>query len=160
MADHLDTPPVTLAELEKMVRSLREESGRVDLKALVPEERLDALWKEIGEAARTEGRSPFEISNALAVMAFSRISQIGKGAAGSVKVGIDILEENVLGYYFDSLAELHRRGYYGALADASGPYLAGIRVLFEPSNETYTEKVLTGKVFARIWARVKGWCGR
>jgi hypothetical protein len=160
VADGLDTPPVTIAELEKMVRSLREESARVDLKALVPQEGLEKIWKGIEEAAAAEGRSPFEISNALAVMVFAQISRLGMGAVGSVKVGLDLLHDNVIDYYLDSLAQLHEKGYYGAVADAAGPYVEGLRLLFDPSRETYTEKVLTGKLFALIWAKLKGCCRR
>jgi hypothetical protein len=156
VADGLDTPPVTIAELGRTVRILREESARVDLKALYPQEPLDALWKDIGDAARTEGRTPFEISNALAVMVFSRITRVGRGAAGSVKVGLDLVGENVVAYYLDSLAELGRKGYYQSLADASGPYLDGLRHLFAPSRESWTEKVLKGRWLRALWA----WIGR
>jgi hypothetical protein len=160
VADSLDTPPVTVRELEKMVKTLRRESTRIDLRRLLPEEELQRVWNGIHEAARVEGRTPFEVSNALAVMVYGQLLRVGKGAVGSVKVGFDLLHDNVFAYYFDSLAEMERKGYYQSLLDASGPYLAGLSHLFEPSRESYTEKVLKGKPLRALWRMLRGCCKR
>jgi hypothetical protein len=158
VADHLDTPPVTLGELQKMVTSLREESSRVDLTTLIPEEQLAAVWNGIQEEAAAAGRSPFEISSALAMKAYGQLERVGKGAFGGVKVGFDLLNDNVIRYYLDSLGELHEKGFYQTVMEASGPYLHGMRHLFEAERETYTEKVLKGKPLRALWAKAKAWC--
>jgi len=160
VADGLDTPPVTAAELRKMVDTLRRESKKMDLRGLLPPEEMDRLWSGIHEAARIEGRSPFEISSALAMMVYGQIVRAGLGATGTVKVGLDLLQDNVVNYYLDSLAELSAKGLYQAVADASAPYLEGLRHLFEPSQETFTEKILKGKPFLALWRMLKRWFGR
>jgi hypothetical protein len=160
VADNLDTPPVTVSELEKMVKTLREESKKVDLRHLLPEQEVANLWSGIQEAARLEGRSPFEVSSAMAMMVYNQLLRVGQGAVSTVKVGFDILNDNVISYYLTSLAELSRKGYYQSLLEASGPYLRGLRHLFEPSRETYTEKVLKGKPLRALWQALRRWCAR
>ncbi len=160
VADNLDTPPVTTAELEKMVTGLREESKRVDLIHVLPEAELKRLWDEIHAAAKLEGRSPFEVSSAMGMMVFSQISRIGQGAYGTVKVGFDLVNDNILKYYVDSLAELRRKGFYQSIIDVSQPYMEGLGHLFQPSRESYTEQVLRGKPFRALWRKLRAWCRR
>ncbi len=160
VADNLDTPPVTVKELEKMVSSLREESKRVDLTRVLPEAELKRLWDEIHTAAKLEGRSPFEVSSAMGMMVFTQISRIGQGAYGTVKVGFDLVHDNILKYYVDSLGELRRKGFYQSIIDVSHPYMEGLGHLFQPSRESYTEQILKGKPFAALWRKLRAWCRR
>jgi len=134
-------------------------SKKVDLREMLPESEMNRLWNEIHEAARLEGRSVFEVSSALGMMVYNQLARVGHGAVGSVKVGFDLLNDNVLEYYASSLAEMHRKGYYQSILEASGPYLTGLALLFQPSRETYTEKVLKGKPFRALWGKIRGCCG-
>jgi hypothetical protein len=160
LADNLDTPPVTVKELKKTVETLRAESTKMDLRKVIPEAEIQKLWAQIHDEARLTGRSPFEVSSALAMMVYNQLARVGQGAVGSVKVGFDLLHDNVFEYYRDSLAEMKRKGYYQCLVDATGPYLAGLRHLFEPSRESITEKVLKGKPIRALWKRARDWCRR
>ncbi len=156
-ADKLDTPPLTLKELKRSVDQLRAESGKVDLAKMLPREEMDRLWHEIQATATREGCSAFEVSSAMAMMALGRVAQAGKGAYGSVKVGFDLLHDNVLLYYADSLARIHEKGLYQTLAETYEPYLRSLRHLFEPSTSTYTEEMLTGRLFTRLWRWMRTW---
>ena len=156
-ADKLDTPPLTLKELRRSVDQLRSESKKVDLAKMLPTEEMDRLWREIQATATREGCSVFEVSSAMAMMALGRVAQAGKGAYGSVKVGFDLLNDNVLQYYADSLARIHEKGLYQTLAETYEPYLRCLRHLFEPSTSTYTEEMLTGRLFTRLWRWMRTW---
>ncbi|MEM7235140.1 MAG: hypothetical protein AAF517_23380 [Planctomycetota bacterium] len=151
LADRLDTPPITVEELKKSVEQLREESKRVDLKKAIPNEDLEAIWNEIKETANTENRTVLEVSNAVAMMTFNQVTRAGKGAVTSVKVGLDLVNDNVLSYYRGALSEIHEKGYYQSVLDAYEPYVNGLKHLFSDDTETTTEDVLRGRPFVRLW---------
>lgn len=160
LADNLDTPPLTVEQLKESVKKLRAEANRVDLAKAVPTEDLAAIWDEIQKTASTEGRSLLEVSNALAVMTFSQFARAGKGAYTSVKVGFDLVNDNVVDYYVQALDEIHQKGYYQSVLDAYEPYVHGLRHLFATETETTTEQILKGKPFRRMWRTIRSWFAR
>jgi hypothetical protein len=151
MTDKLDAPPLTLLELKRSVEQLREESANVDLARLIPADELDRLWRDIHDTAAREGCTVFEVSSAMGMMMLERIAQVGQGAFGSIRVGFDLLRDNVLEYYAASLARIRQKGYYTALAETYEPYLRSLRLLFEPSTPSITEEALTGRLWRRFW---------
>jgi hypothetical protein len=160
VADKLDAPPLTLRELKRSVDELKEKSKSVDLAKLIPAEEIDRAWKEIQSTALREGCSIFEVSSAISMLTFEGLTRAGKGAYGSLKVGFDLFEDNVLQYYLKALARIREKGYYQALAEAYEPYLKGLRHLFEPKTETLTQRLLTGKLFRALWRKLRSWFRR
>ena len=159
VAENLDTPPITLDELKTSVSKLREESQRVDLREAFPAEDLAAIWKEIETTAETENRSVLEVSNAIAMMTFSQITRVGRGAYSGVKVGFDLLNDNVFRYYSQAFEEIHSKGYYQSVLDAYEPYVDGLKHLFDEDTETTTEQVLKGRPIRWLGAKIRGWFG-
>lgn len=158
LVESLDTPPVTMQQLRKSVEELREESSRVDLSNLIPAEDVQRVWNELQTTAASEGRSILEVSSAVGMMAFSQISRVGKGALTTVKVSFDLFEDNVVDYYFGAFERIHERGYYQSVLETYEPYAKGLKHLFGVQTETTTEQVLRGKLFGRLWKKVRGWC--
>jgi hypothetical protein len=158
LVESLDTPPVTMQQLKKAVTTLRDESAKVDLSHLIPAEDMNRVWNELQETAQTEGRSVLEVSSAVGMMAFSQISKVGKGALTTAKVSFDLFEDNVIDYYFGAFDRIHENGYYQSVLETYEPYSQGLKYLFHDETETTTEQVLRGKVFRRIWNKMKGWC--
>ncbi len=160
VAERLDTPPLTLEELGHTARQLRSETTRTELLKLLPAEEIDRIWREIHETAAQENLSVFQISTAMGMMALDRLTMLGKGAVGSVKVGFDLLDDNVLDYYRQSLEQLREKGFHAALAEIYEPYLKALRHLFEPSTPSYTEKMLRGKLWKKACDRLRSWFRR
>jgi hypothetical protein len=155
LADRLDAPPVTIEELRRTAAEIRAEAERIDISKAIPSAEIEQAWKEIQETAAREGFSVFQVSSALGMMALAGISSAGKGAYGSVKVGARLVDDKVIQHYFSSLERIRTKGFYQALAETYEPYLRALKRLFDPSTETVTEKVLTGKAFRGLGDRVR-----
>jgi hypothetical protein len=158
LAETVDTPPLTVAELKKSVEKLREEAARIDLTKVVSAEDVAAVWKEIEATARLEGRSLLEVSGAIAMMSFSQLVRAGKGAYGSVKVGFDLVQDNFIEHYFQAIRRIHEKGYYETVLETYEPYVRGLAYLFEPTTESTTERLLKGKLFREAWRKIRSWC--
>jgi hypothetical protein len=155
LADRLDAPPVSIEELRRTAAEIRAEAGRIDLSKAIPSAEVERAWKEIRETAAREGLSVFQVSSALGMMALAGLSSAGKGAYGSVKAGARLIDRNVLQHYFASLERIRAKGFYQALAETYEPYLRALQRLFDPSTETLTGQVLTGKAFRGLGGRVR-----
>ena len=160
LADNLDTPPLTMEELKNSVRKLREEGERVDLVKSIPTEDFAAVWDEIQKTAQLEGRSILEVSNAVAMMTFGQITRAGKGAYATVKVGFDLVNDNIIDYYSRAFDRIDEKGYYESVLEAYEPYAQGLRHLFHTETETTTEQVLRGKPFRALWRMIRSWLAR
>jgi tetratricopeptide (TPR) repeat protein len=156
MADRLDVPPLSIAELRRSVEELRAEAARVDLAKAIPAAEVDRLWRELEETAGREGKSLFEVSSAVAMLTVGKAALAGKGAYGSLRAGWRLADENVLRYYLGALASIHEKGYYQTVSEAFEPYLRGLQTLFAPATGTLTEEALTGRAFTRLWRRITG----
>jgi hypothetical protein len=155
LADRLDAPPVTIDELRRTAEEIRAEAARIDLAKAIPAAEVERAWKEIQETAAREGFSVYQVSSALGMMALAGLSGAGKGAYGSVKAGVRLIDRNVLQHYFSSLERIRKKGFYQALAETYEPYLQALQRLFDPSRETLTGQVLTGKAFRGLGGRVR-----
>ena len=155
LADRLDAPPVTVEELRRTASEIRAEAQRIDLSKAIPSAEIERAWTEIQETAAREGFSVFQVSSALGMMALTGLSSAGKGAYGSVKVGARMIDDKILQHYFSSLERIRAKGFYQALAETYEPYLRALRRLFDPSTETVTETLLTGKAFRGLGGRVR-----
>lgn len=158
LADKLEAPPLTVEELRRSVEEVRSGAKSVDLLKLYPASEIDRVWSEIEAIATKEGCSIFEVASAMGMMALGRVSRVGRGVYGSVKVGFDLLDDNVFEHYARSLARLREKGYYETVAETFEPYLRGLKALFEARGDSYTEELLTGRSFRRLWAALKRWC--
>jgi hypothetical protein len=154
LADRLDAPPVTIAELRRTVEEVRAEAGKIDISKAIPQAELERAWTEIQETAAREGLSVYQVSSALGMMALAGLSSAGKGAYGSVKAGVRLIGDNVLQHYFASLERIRTKGFYETLVETYEPYLRALRRLFDPATETLTGEVLTGRAFRGLGGRV------
>jgi hypothetical protein len=160
LAENLDTPPVTVAQLRTSVTRLRQEAGRIDLTRVISSEDVAAVWNELERTASREGRSLLEVSGAVAMMTYTQLVRTGKGAYSSAKVGFDLVNDNIVQHYREALQRIHQRGYYQAVLETYEPYVQGLRLLFESCTETTTEQLLRGKPFRRLWRWLISWFRR
>ncbi len=155
LADGLDTPPVTVDQLRAMVAQLREQSQTTDLASLVPIKDIERVWNEIQDTVRLEGRSLFEVSNAVAMMTFTQMVRAGKTAHGAAKVALDLIDDNFIDYYATAFRRIHEKGYYESVLESYDAFVDDLRHLFDASAETTTEKVVRGRWLQRLWGRMK-----
>ena len=57
-----------------------------------------------------------------------------------------MLSENILGYYSDTLADIHEHGYARVASEVIDPYGNAILKQFDANMETWTEKIFKGSV--------------
>lgn len=155
LADNLDTPPITVDQLRSTVTKLRNEATRVNLAEVVSADDLARVWNEIEETVRLEGRSPLEVSSAVAMMTYSQMLRAGKGAYGTVKVALDLLSDNVIEHYFDAFQRIHEKGYYECILESYEQFVEDLRLLFDASAQTTTETIVRGRWLRRCWGWLK-----
>ena len=64
-----------------------------------------------------------------------------------------MLYDGVFRHYQDTLGQIHEHGYYATLADAATPYLRGAADQWRPARESFTERLLSGRIFKGLWSR-------
>jgi hypothetical protein len=123
VAESLDVPPLSTADLRAWWRELRQEASD-----LPDADRLAALYTELRQVAETEGRSLRSVSSLI--------------AAGAVRAGIQIGQVHIFDYYEDAFRTIAGEGM-GVYARRVGrPYLTTVKGHFDPGNTTYTERLL------------------
>ena len=76
-----------------------------------------------------------------------------------MSVAGNLFDQHILQHYQASLAAIHNDGLYATLATASQPYFEAVWMNFDHERETWTEELLSGKMFNRAMDSVRGWLG-
>jgi hypothetical protein len=123
VAESLDVPPLSMADLRAWWRELRQEASD-----LPDADRLADLYTELRQVAETEGRSLRSVSSLI--------------AAGAVRAGIQIGQVHIFDYYEDALRTIAREGVAVYARRVTRPYLTVVKGHFDPRTGTYTERLL------------------
>ena len=156
-ADVFDTPPVSVDGIRETVQQLTEEIGKADPTKLIPQHELARMWSEMEDAATKADVGLWDVSATMTMYAMNRVKLTSRGALSSINVASNLFDEHILSHYSDALEEISDRGLYATLSDAATPYVGAVWQNFESERETWTEELITGRMFGKAWEGVRGW---
>ena len=156
-AEAMDTPPISLDGFKETIQQLRTEINKVDPSHVIPQAEIQRMWREMESAATQADVGLWDVSTTMTMFAVNRVSTGTRGALSSISVAGNILEEHIFTHYFDALDQIEENGLYQTLADVSTPYLSAVWENFAGERETWTEELVTGRMFGKAWNSVRGW---
>ena len=156
-ADAMDSPPISIQGLTDTISQLREEVGKVDPTKLVPQSEVQRIWGEMEQAASKADVGLWDVSTTMTMFAMNRISLTSRGAISTINVAGNLFDQHIISHYSDALDEIGEKGLYVTLSDVSTPYLEAVWENFDEGRETWTEDLVTGKMFSSAWDSVRGW---
>ncbi|MFK8111673.1 MAG: hypothetical protein AB8B91_05710 [Rubripirellula sp.] len=156
-ASAMDTPPISMEGLTSTITQLRDEIGKVDPTKLIPQAEVQRLWGEMEDAATKADVGLWDVSTTMTMYAMNRISLTSRGALSSINVAGNLFDEHILNHYSNALDEISEKGLYATLSEVSTPYLEAVWENYGDDRETWTEELLTGRLFGKAWNSVRGW---
>ncbi len=123
LADAIDIPPTSLREARASFDALRRQASD-----LPPADELAAVFHDLQETARLEGRSLSDVSAA-----------VGLAAA---KAGLDMGNTHIFDFYRSSLSAIRNEGLLRFLRRVASPYVSRAGRHFHPGGATYTDRFL------------------
>lgn len=158
MAETLDKPPLSLAEMRESVRTLRENVVEVGDTTIRETARLDELAGRIRGMASTSGRSVLEVAGGVAAGAMrSTTSLVGgtlHGAASAARIVGRHLWSGVVMDYAGTARRMHRLGFHRALLRFFRPHTRAWVRIFGYGYLTWTEIGLSlGRWRTAPWRR-------
>jgi len=157
-AQNIDTPPLSRADVMGNVNEIRESIGELFSRAgktagdITNE--VSNIMQDFLDTATEEGQSLLELGGVLTLQATSRAKQAAGVAVTAPQVAGKMLYENILGYYKDTLSDIHEHGYARVVSETIDPYGNAIISQFSTDKETWTEKIFRGS--ARSIQRIFG----
>ena len=157
-AQNIDTPPLSRKEIMGNVDEIRESIGelfsRTGRTAGDVTSEVANVMQDFLDTATEEGQSLLELGGVLTLQATSRAKQAAGVAVTAPQVAGKMLYENILGYYKDTLSDIHEHGYARVVSETIDPYGNAIINQFSADKETWTEKLFRGS--ARGLQRIFG----
>ena len=149
-AQNIDTPPLSKEEIVGNINEIRESFSELwsstGKAAGDISEDVGDVMQEFIDTASEEGQSLLELGGVMTLQATSRAKKAAGMAVTAPQVAGKMLSENILGYYRDTLSDIHEHGYAKVASDVIDPYGNAIVKQFSKSTETWTEKIFTGSV--------------
>ncbi|MGE0534989.1 MAG: hypothetical protein AB7O68_08440 [Pirellulales bacterium] len=147
----LDTPPLSIDSLRQTVDETRQAIAKVDPRQVLPQAELERLWAQMRDVARRENVGLLELSGTMTLHALDKLTLVGRGALSGLRVSGGLFNRHVIDHYETALADIRARGVYATLAQVSGPYIEAVWHNYAHDRETWTEDLVTGRFFGRIW---------
>ncbi len=149
-AQNIDTPPLSkdeimgnINEIRDSINELWETTGKA---AGDITEDVGDIMQEFVDTANEEGQSFLELGGVMTLQATSRAKKAAGMAITAPQVAGKMLSENILGYYSDTLTDIHEHGYARVASEVIDPYGDAILKQFDTNKETWTEKIFKGSV--------------
>lgn len=158
-ATTFDTPPLSIEGLRESINQTTEAAGKLDPTKILPKSEINHLWDEMRTIAAEENVSLFEVSSAMTLYSLDKVATVGRGALSGVRVAGTLLDRHVIDHYRQAITEIHTKGYYATIAEASGPYIEAVWENFSTTRSTITEDLLSGKLIGQATRGVKKWLG-
>jgi hypothetical protein len=158
-ANTFDTPPLSIEGLRESINQTTEAAQKLDPTKILPKSEINRLWGEMRTIAAEEDVSLFEVSSAMTLYSLDKVASVGRGALSGVRVAGTLLDRHVIDHYRQALTEIHTKGYYATIAEASGPYIEAVWENFSTTKSTITEDLLSGKLIGQATRGVKKWLG-
>lgn len=138
-ATAIDTPPLTMQEVEKLAEQLRESTAslRKNSANLLP--RFEEIWNQISLVARQESLSTEQVLGMLSVSAAS-VAQASVGTAGAIgKTGFYFLDEIILNDYKETLVGILETGSLRYMQQNMQPFVQNAQSHFNFKIETRSQ---------------------
>ena len=156
-ASMIDTPPLSVEELKKSLDETKQAITSADLRQLLPEAEIKKYWQEMKDISTKENVSLIGVSGALTMHTLGKVGTVGKGTLTGVGVVGGLFNKHVIGHYSDAIKQVHERGLYQSVKESSEPYVEALWNNFSEDRETWTEKIVSGKVFQSAYGKLSGW---
>ncbi|MFL2944264.1 MAG: hypothetical protein ACJZ2J_02905 [Candidatus Poseidoniales archaeon] len=144
-AQNIDTPPLTKDEILSNIEEIRDSisdllsnSGNIASSTVTE---MSNVLQDFMNTATDEGQSLLELGGLLTLQTTNRVKQVGGLAVSAPNVAGKMLYENILGYYSDTLTEIHERGYANVASETIKPYGQAILDQFSTEKITWTERL-------------------
>ena len=144
-AQNIDTPPLTKDEILSNIEEIRDSisdllsnSGSI---ASTTATEMSNVLHDFMNTATDEGQSLLELGGLLTLQTTNRLKQLGGLTVSAPSVAGKMLYENILGYYSDTLTEIHERGYANVASETIEPYGQAILNQFSSEKITWTERL-------------------
>ena len=144
-AKNIDTPPLTkeealsnIEEIRDSISDLYSNSGSIAKNTVLE---ISNVLQDFVETATDEGQSLLELGGLLTLQTTNRVKQLGGLSVSAPNVAGKMLYENILGYYSDTLTEIHDIGYANVASKAIEPYGRAILDQFSAEKITWTERL-------------------
>ena len=144
-AQNIDTPPLTKDEILSNIEEIRDSisdllsnSGSI---ASTTVTEMSNVLQDFMNTATDEGQSLLELGGLLTLQTTNRVKQLGGLTISAPNVAGKMLYENILGYYSDTLTEIHERGYANVASETIEPYGQAILNQFSTEKITWTERL-------------------
>lgn len=149
-AQNIDTPPLSKDEIIDNISEIRDSISELWVttgKAAGDiTEDVGDIMQEFIDTANEEGQSFLELGGLMTLQATSRAKKAAGMAITAPHVAGKMLSENILGYYRDTLTDIHEHGYAQVASEVIDPYGNAILKQFDANKETWTEKIFKGSV--------------
>lgn len=138
-ATAIDTPPLSMSEIEELAAQLRESTASLSKNSANLLPRFETIWEQISLVARQENLSTEQILGMLSLSAAS-IAQTSVGTAGAVgKTGFYFLDEIILNDYKETLASISDTGSVRYLQKNMQPFIQNAQSHFNFKTETRSQ---------------------
>jgi len=149
-AQNIDTPPLSKDEIIDNISEIRDSINELWVttgKAAGDiTEDVGDIMQEFINTANEEDQSFLELGGLMTLQATSRAKKAVGMAITAPHVAGKMLSDNILGYYRDTLADIHEHGYAQVASEVIDPYGNAILKQFDANKETWTEKIFKGSV--------------
>jgi hypothetical protein len=152
----LDMPPLSVEALQETVAQTRAAIKDIDVTKVFPQAEIDRMWTDIKKIAQREKIGLLGASGALSMFALGRVTTVGRGALSTVRVAGNMFDQHILEHYEQGLKEIHLKGFYPFVSEASRPYIDAVWHNFSSGRDTITEDVVSGRFFGRWWKYISG----
>ncbi|MAE56591.1 MAG: hypothetical protein QF822_05200 [Candidatus Poseidoniia archaeon] len=147
-AKNIDVPPLSRKEVMENIGEIRESIGELltntGRAAEGVTDEVATVMQDFLDTATDEGQSLLELGGVMTLQATARAKQAAGVAVAAPQVAGKMLYENILGYYGDTLADIHEHGYATVASETIEPYGNAIMKQFSNEQETWTEKLFRG----------------
>lgn len=155
-AGAFDTPPLSVEGLRETINQTRQAVTSIDPTKIFPKHEVERLWTDLHEMAEREGVNPFAISSAMTLYSLNQLTTVGRGALSTIRVAGNLFDRHILTHYSQAIDEIRARGLYATLAETSKPYINALWENFAHGKETWTEELLSGRLFTKAWGLLRG----
>ena len=147
-AQNIDTPPLSKDEIIENIKEIQDSVGGLFFKTGQvtgdAKDKISNLIQQFLDTASEEDQSLIELSGVMTLQATERAKEAAVVAITAPQVAGQILYENILEYYSETLSDIHERGYATVASETINPYGNAIIKQFSSDKETWTEKLFRG----------------
>ena len=149
IASTINTPPLDVKALRQEWNAIKRDLSRIPPKNLPSFDTLRDLWTEIGNEARLQNRTVFEMSSVMALSAIVAIPRKARWLSASARLAVgktsSVVAGVLLDHYRSTLKQIRETGYVRHAVHQFRPYLYGAAMQFSPKRRTLTEQLLQKK---------------